>query len=187
MKRRELLKLTALATGAAVCSPLAGSILSGCTSAPLETASGYEPVFFTPKQFEFIQDFVDTILPKTETPGATEAGVHRTIDSIIANVYSPEDQETYKTNFATLQKTLETNDWENMKQEEKIAFLQKFELSNEMEGKGLAGYIHLKQQTIAFYLSSELIAENELNYLPVPGEYKPCITVEEAGGKAWAI
>jgi hypothetical protein len=185
MKRRELLKLTALATGAAVCSPLAGSILSGCTTAPLETSAAYEPVFFTSNEFNFLQNFVDTILPKTDTPAATEVGVHRTIDSIVAKVYSPEDQKLYKTDFTVVQQLLEENGWENMKHDEKIQWLQKLEL--DMEGKGRSGYLHLKQQAIAFYLSSELIAENELNYLPVPGEYKPCISLEETGGKAWAI
>ncbi len=48
-------------------------------------------------------------------------------------------------------------------------------------------YNQLRQQTISYYLSSEEICTNYLNYLPVPGKYEPCITLEEAGGKAWAI
>ena len=48
-------------------------------------------------------------------------------------------------------------------------------------------YLDIKQQAIAYYLSSEEVATKFLNYLPVPGPYVPCITLEEAGGKAWAL
>jgi len=34
---------------------------------------------------------------------------------------------------------------------------------------------------------TEEIATNYLNYLPVPGAYEGCITLESVGGKAWAI
>lgn len=48
-------------------------------------------------------------------------------------------------------------------------------------------YRHIKQQTIAYFLSTEEISTNHLNYLPVPGKYEACISLESVGGKAWAI
>ena len=48
-------------------------------------------------------------------------------------------------------------------------------------------YLNFKQQTVAYYLSTEEVATKFLTYLPVPGKYEACITVEEAGGKAWAL
>jgi len=48
-------------------------------------------------------------------------------------------------------------------------------------------YNQIRQQTISYYLSTEEINTKYLNYLPVPGKYQPCISLEEAGGKAWAI
>lgn len=48
-------------------------------------------------------------------------------------------------------------------------------------------YRHIRQQTIAYFLSTEEICMNHLNYLPVPGKYEACISLASVGGKAWAI
>ena len=70
----------------------------------------------------------------------------------------------------------------------KLTILQKVENSTENVSKEVnRAYLDFKQQTIAFYLSSEEIGEKFLNYLPVPGEYIACISPDEVGGKAWSI
>ena len=35
--------------------------------------------------------------------------------------------------------------------------------------------------------TSEEVATTVLNYDPIPGENKPCIPLEEVGGKVWAL
>ncbi len=40
---------------------------------------------------------------------------------------------------------------------------------------------------IILYLSTEEIGLNFLNYLPIPGPYESCISLEEVNGKAWAL
>jgi hypothetical protein len=188
MKRRELLKYTALASGTAVFAPLASSILAGCGRKPVEDALNYQPEVFTTDQFKMVADMSDVILPRTDSPGASDVGVPETIDSIVANVYEKADQEAYKAGMTSLAKFLEESGYSEMSPEEKLSFLRDFETGNMNGPEGVVGaYMHLKQQIIAFYLSSEAIAENQLNYLPVPGDYQPCISLEEAGGKAWAI
>ena len=47
-------------------------------------------------------------------------------------------------------------------------------------------YKMVKELTITGYCTSEEGATKLLKYLPVPGEYKPCIPLSEVGG-AWAI
>lgn len=48
------------------------------------------------------------------------------------------------------------------------------------------GYEQIKQQAITYWLNSEIIATNHLNYLPIPGKYEACIPLESVGGKAWS-
>ncbi len=188
MKRRELLKYTALASGTAVFAPLASSILAGCGRKPVENALDYQPEVFTADQFKLVTDIADVILPRTDSPGASDVGVPETIDSIVANVYETADQDLYKAGMVSLAAFMEDSGYMKKSAEEKLTFLRDFEMGNLETPEGVdRAYMHLKQQIIAFYLSSEAIAENQLNYLPVPGEYQPCITLEEAGGKAWAI
>ncbi len=102
-------------------------------------------------------------------------------------VYSPEDREKYLKGYAALTEFIGSSNWERRDHQGKKSLLQEIELNPVTDETVRDGYLHLKQQAIAFYLSSETIAENYLNYLPVPGEFIPCISLEETGGKAWAI
>ena len=199
MKRRAILKYTALATGAAVSAPLASVLLSGCKTEPVEH---YKPKFFQPEEFRLLKNLVDLILPKTDSPSAAEVGVHQVIDKMVGEVYNSKDKDEFRMNFTAFTEKLNSNGFLALKNtEEKIDFLQKLELSENpppiesSEGKpdvkqpksARDMLIELKQQTIAHYLTSEKIATDFLNYLPVPGAYQPCISLEEAGGKKWAI
>ncbi len=188
MNRREVLRYTALGTGTAVFAPLLSTILSGCGTGVTEAAENYQPIAFTADQFSLVRDIADIILPATETPSATDVNVHITIDEIVARTYEDADKATYLEGFADLEKWLAAQKYSELSNAEKESLLINLE-TNPEGGNDLVrtAYLHFKQQVIAFYLSSEQIAENELNYLPVPGTYEPCINLEEVGNKKWAI
>ena len=182
MNRRDVLRYAALGTGTAVFAPLASAVLSGCGPAAVEDA--YQPILFTPSQFDLVKQVMDVILPRTDTPSATDASVHITADKMVGEVYAEEDRQTYLSGIAQLESWLADNGFDDA--DARLGLLRKIEDGDIPKGV-LDAYLHLKQQVISFYLTSELIAENHLNYLPVPGAYEPCITLEEAGGKLWAI
>ncbi len=197
MKRRKILKYTALMTGSAVGAPLIATILSGCKSGTDTVVDLYEPTFFNEIEFSLIKNLVDVILPKTDSPSASEVGVHRTIDTMVGTVYKAEDKADYKKEitafFEHLAPTLKDQDQDfsaflKLGTDEKLAALQTLSTT---EDENLAdaknAFMNLRQQTVAYYLSTEEIGTKFLNYLPVPGEYEACITLESVGGKAWAI
>lgn len=186
MKRREILKYTALVTGAAVSAPLFSSLLVGCKSEIAENDVGSQLAFFSQEEFTLVKDLVDLILPKTDSPSASEVGIHQMIDTMVGTVYPEKDRAAYKKAFTTLAAYLnKAADGKNFRQLESDKQLQ---LLKQLEGSNDSGkaFLDLKQQTVAYYLSTEEIATNYLNYLPIPGQYDACITLEEAGGKAWA-
>ena len=192
MERRKILKYVAYATGAAVAAPLASSLLVSCqteataTAAMDSVASGLN--FFKPKEFAAIQEMVDIILPKTDSPSATDVGVHNMIDHMVGKAYRPEARKEYQQKFTAFFNYLGQNGYADLDGAGKMDFLRALDKSKEETLKeARSGYINLKQQTIAYYLTSEEIGTKFLNYLPVPGEYEPCISLEEAGGKAWAL
>ncbi|MFK7980765.1 MAG: gluconate 2-dehydrogenase subunit 3 family protein [Saprospiraceae bacterium] len=180
MKRRDILRHTAFATGAAISAPLLSSLLVGCQSEVATNSTAEGLVFFNSAEFELIKKIADIILPKTDSPSATEVGVHEMIDHMVGNVYSEKEQATYKTGFAALTKAITGNDLLTT-----VTHLNGGDKT--LPEAARKAFINLKQQTIAYYLSSKEIGMNHLSYLPVPGEYEACITVEEAGGKAWAM
>jgi gluconate 2-dehydrogenase gamma chain len=72
MNRREALKQTTLILGYAVSAPVAAAMLNGCKAKP---QLNYKPVFFDEEQAALLAEIAETILPKTSTPGAKDAGV----------------------------------------------------------------------------------------------------------------
>jgi hypothetical protein len=184
MNRREILKYTAMMTGVAVSGPLLSSILSGC-STQKESLSDFQSQFFSKEDFQVVQRLVDTILPKTDSPAASEVGVDQTIDTIIARVYSKEDKEAYAKRFSSFSNYLNEEGFMEANEEEKLSILKRADQSEQVDVR--RAYLDFKQQTISYYLSSEEIGEKFLNYLPVPGAYEPCIPLESVGNKIWSI
>jgi len=177
MRRRDIIKYTALATGVALSAPLILSL----TSCKAELHNNYIPTYFSEAELSKIANLVDIILPKTDSPAGTEVGVHQMIDQMVANVYKPDEQESYRKCFDALikycssQTDFETavKNVENAKSDDISEYVK--------------GYRNLKQQTVSYYLTSEQVMTNHLNYIPVPGEFKACIDVKEVGNIAWAI
>ena len=188
MKRRDVLRYAALATGAAVSTPLTSSILSGVASRFLKLKSGYAPQLFNTTQFEFLTALADTILPKTDSPSASEVGVPGTIDGVVFEVY-PNKGQNYMRGFDALMSYLDkeagNKRFAALDDTGKLKAITKLEGARNSATK--RSYLEVKQQIISYYLSSEEIGENYLNYLPVPGYYDPCVTVESVGGKVWSL
>lgn len=180
MKRRALIKTITLATGSAICIPLSGTLLTACKEVKPVNDADYTPKFFEPGEFSTIQDLLNTILPETDSPSATAVGVHQILDTMAADVYTPEQQAEFDELFNALSAKLTAGDMtEN---------LRRLLSSEEEEDKGAkAGLLNIKQQAVAYYLSTEEIATNYLNYMPNPGVYEACIPLETVNGKAWAI
>jgi hypothetical protein len=88
MDRRELLKLVALATGTAF---IGGEFfLSGCANpeAGLSTE-------FTPETIAFLDEVGETILPKTNTPGAKDAKIGAFMTVMVNDCYTAADQKIF--------------------------------------------------------------------------------------------
>jgi hypothetical protein len=182
MKRRELIKLVTLATGSVLSASLLNSLLVGCKDVPSKYGGDYILQFFNEEDFLLVQSLMNTILPKTESPSATDVSVHQIMDTMIGTVYKPSERVAYKKRFLALKQFLKTST------EKQLVALQNLtESTNENDEIAKGALLDLKQQTIAYYLSTEKIAKNYLNYLPIPGQYKACISLDEVDGKAWAL
>ncbi len=190
MKRREILKYTAYMTGAAVSLPLMSTLISGCKTDTVANAEDFKLNFFTEEEFSLIKELIDTILPKTDSPSASEVGVHKMMDMMVGTTYKEEDLNIYREGFdafvSYLKLKTEGKKFSKLGQDKRIKILKELDASKEHQSARSA-YLELKQQTIAYYLNTEEIGTNFLNYLPVPGEYQGCIDLKEANGKAWAI
>ena len=93
MDRRIALKNMGLALGYTVATPTIISLMQSCKQ---DTTVVWIPVFFTPEQGAVIMQLADLILPKTDTPSATEVGVHTFLDRYMGEVSEPQEQDLIK-------------------------------------------------------------------------------------------
>ena len=177
-------------TGTALCAPLTTAMLAGCSKqadiAQVSAQSTSKALYFDADDFTLLGQMMDAILPKTDTPSATEVGTDQVIDQLFAQVFEADYKTKFMANFVALQAHLHANGFATLSSAQQAEVLQTLELSANKDAAYWA-YIDIKQQTLAYFLSSEQIAEQYLNYLPIPGEFKPCVAVADLGGKAWAI
>ncbi|MCM5662563.1 gluconate 2-dehydrogenase subunit 3 family protein [Galbibacter mesophilus] len=98
MDRRKALRNIGLTTGFVVASPTLLSMLQSCT----EDKATWVPKFFTEEEGVVLTNIVDIIIPKTDTPSASEVNVPQFIDQYILEVDTDEAQEKYRQKMAGL-------------------------------------------------------------------------------------
>lgn len=177
-------------TGAVLSAPLILSLESCNSEGRAITQKALS--FFKEDQMRLLTSIVDTILPKTDSPSASEVGVPQMIDTMVSNVYDAESQSKYKSGLSKLTGYLTKESkgkgyhmLDNAEQKLILENLTKSDVSAFADAK--QSLLDIKQQTIAYYLNTEEVATKFMNYLPVPGQYEGCISLESVGGKAWAL
>lgn len=94
MERRELLKMIAAATGAAMIG------VPGLVFAREPGAANA----FSATDIAQLDEIADTILPRTKTPGAKDAGVGAFMALYVTDCYSPEQQAIFRAGLADIDK-----------------------------------------------------------------------------------
>ena len=93
MDRRVALKNMGLALGYTVATPTLLSLVQGCKEVEIVD---WTPDFFTKEQGNVLIKLVDIILPKTDTPSASEVNVHVFIDRFTNEIMEDVQQSLEK-------------------------------------------------------------------------------------------
>ncbi|MFS4466426.1 gluconate 2-dehydrogenase subunit 3 family protein [Maribacter sp. 2210JD10-5] len=215
MDRRKALKNMGMALGYTVATPTLVSIMQSCKG---EQAIEWTPDFFTKEEGKVLTTLIDIILPKTDTPSASEVQVDLFIDRFVNEVVEKENQDFIKMSMdkfmdkalkdAGKEKIadLSAEDLEpvlasalKVTKEKEVAHFDMINKYHEDVEQGKESVLddevsrfafanNLRGLTIWGYKTSEYVGEEVLAYLPVPGEYKGCVDVQElTGGKAWSL
>jgi glucoside 3-dehydrogenase (cytochrome c) hitch-hiker subunit len=193
INRREALRKTALMMGAAISSSALAGLLQGCKTTPELT---YVPQFFTEDQGRLVMEVAEIIIPKTDTPGAKDVGVPGFIDTMLKDCYKKEDQDRFiegLTAFDDEAKKTYGDSFIYCKPEQQVELVTKVHAAAIAEAKENKDakrpfILMTKELTLLGFFTSEPGATQVLQYVAVPGAYKGCIPLAEAGnGKTWAI
>jgi len=193
MKRRDALKNIGLSAGFIVATPTVLSLFQSCKS----DVATWTPSFLTEEQGVVLNNIIDVILPKTDTPSASDVNVAEFIDKYVKEVYTNEEQEGYKHSFETLVSLLKSDYNTNVSKITDANYMNLLDTHLVLDSNGagsenadVSEFLNgIRNTTIHAYKISETVGETILAYDPVPGIPKiSCMTVEEAtGGVAWSL
>lgn len=177
--RREALRRAALIAGAAF-SPAWLSFVD--RARPLYA----QAVHLTTPRLALVTAIADRILPRTDTPGASDVGVPMFIDALYGEFMTPEErqmltagldavdaesQARHRTSFGTLSAA---------QQDDILRAIARAE-----EGQPSGPFRLFRSATVLGYFTSEQVGRNVLNYDPVPGRFDACIPISEVGRRNW--
>src|SRR5689334_20908625 len=92
MNRRQALQQVAWLMGGALSAPAVLGILHGCTAKPSST---WKPIFLSEAQGTLVEAVAEIMIPRTDTPGATDVGVAAFIDVMLQDAFPPKDQQRF--------------------------------------------------------------------------------------------
>jgi hypothetical protein len=192
MDRRELLKAMSVSLGGSLALP-------DSVFARLERPFDENDLkFFRPRERAQVAMIAEAIIPRTDTPGAIDAGVPGWIEIIVQDCLPPEDQKVIIDGLADLMRRCQEDhgtDIGSLAPEKQVAFLTKRHQESLAEKKEArkAGkkprrtfLEQFKDLTKFCYASSEVGATEAFDFVYVPGQWIPSMPLKE-GQKAWAL
>jgi hypothetical protein len=198
LTRREALQRVAALMGGAISAPAVLGILNGCSAKKTEV--GWKPVFFTEPQAAVVTEIAEIMIPRTDTPGATELGVPAFIDKMLKDVYAKRDQDRFVAGlkaFEALSQSQHGREFIKLESAQRETLVKSVHETAVGEARKLNAMprshpdrpfiLMVKELTLLGYFTSEVGATQVLQYVQVPGAYNSCVPVAQAGnGKTWA-
>lgn len=207
--RRKAIRNMGLSLGYIVAAPTLISLVQSCKQ---DATIPWTPELLTRDQGSVLIKLVDIILPKTDTPSASEVQVHIFIDRFVNQILEKEEKELFKMGMEKFtDKALTDSGAKNITdlkagdmepilahalkttKEDQTKYLKLIGEYTEAVRAGRPATLedgisrfafanNLRKLTILSYKTSEYIGENVLAYLPLPGEYIACGDLQELTG-----
>lgn len=188
MNRRELLKMISAVTGTAMIGGAAigsSALLSGCATTPLA------PISLTAADIALLDEIAETIMPRTDTPGAKDAEVGKFMAVYVPDCYTLEEQAVFYKGLGSVEAESQkayNRSFMVLTPAERTAFIT--ELDQEARKTAASGgtphyFTMIKQLTLFGFFTSEVGATQVLRHTPIPGYFDGAMPYEQ-GDRAWA-
>ena len=169
MQRREVLRLLAGSAASLALAPLTPTErleLGAALHAAPRAGNALDPA-----QRALVSELAETILPRTDTPGALDAGVPEFIDRMLAWWFTGDERDQFVRGLAVIQTSLVTT----TSKTDLFAALD----STSAPGPGSAedAWARLKSMTVYGYFTSRVVQEEVLRTVIMPGRYAGCVPV----------
>jgi hypothetical protein len=166
---------------------LGGTILGASTllSPGFTFTSEAENDLFDQGKIDLMNDIGETILPKTNTPGAKEANVGAFMAIYVKDCYTPENQQIFLEGLAKIDQQSKTSygkGFLEVRPEQRTDLLNRIlkesqtYAAQKKAGEPAHYFSMLKELTIFGFVTSEVGTTRFLKYNPAPGRYDGCTT-----------
>lgn len=180
LTRREALQRAAVMLGVALSPALITSALRAQTT-PAGAGS-----HLSPSQLAAVGAIAERILPRTDTPGASDVDVAGFIDRMYGEYLGPTERRSLVTGLAELEKSTAAS--------ARKAFVQLDPAAQDRVLQGLATakepatrdfFRQMRELTVVGYFTSEKVGKTVLHYDPVPGRWEADVPIAEVGNRNW--
>jgi hypothetical protein len=132
----------------------------------------------SPADEAMLAELCETIIPKTDTPGAKDLSAHLFVLMMIDECSNKENQDGFINGMKAFnefnQQTIAKN-FSDANQEERVIVLKKILLIKDEKSPVLTFFNDLKKRTIQAYTSSEFFLSKVQVYELIPGRYHGCV------------
>ena len=183
MDRRELLKIMAMTLGSSIALP--ESVFARLAE-PVDPAS---LKFFSPTQRTLVAAIAETIIPKTDTPGAIDAGVPGWIELLVQDCFEAADQKIILEGLDEVEKLAAgqfKKPYAQLDTGERIKLLTGMEKAAKQAANKKAFIRQFKELTKFTYVNSEAGGTQAFDFILVPGRWDPAVDLKP-GQKAYTI
>ena len=169
MERRDLLR--ALASAAALSVLPTDKALAAWTRVASDALSVNA---LTDAQMALVRAIADTLIPRTDTPSATDVGVHRFVNVIVGEYATDEDRAKFLAALDAIDARAmkESNAvFSDLSPEAKGKMIESLE-SGARDGEPAHSYWRLKGLIVHGYFTSEPVMKDVLKVVIMPGKFE---------------
>ena len=144
--------------------------------------------FLNAEESLFLSAIAKTIIPKTDTASAVEAGVPQIIQEMLSTWGDDKSRLYWREGLGNISNALHQRTGQDfvsasgLQQQSVLSEYDAFTINNKADN---GFYLDMKRTVATAYYMSEPGATEELHYDPVPGDWRGDVSFSEIG-KAWA-
>ena len=168
MERRELLRALAFAAALALVPDKTIAAWSRVASSiPLQNA-------LSPAHLALVRAIADTIIPRTDTPGATDVGVHKFVDVIVNEYLTDKERTAALSGLDAIDARTRSESnvtFAELNADKRSAMIDTFEKSDR-SAEPSQTYWRLKGLIVHGYFTSERVMRDVLKVNVMPGKFE---------------
>ena len=176
MNRRSTIKTLFIISSGAV-------FLPSCLQDKEKSSLSLKNIKINDKEEELLSELSETIIPKTNTPGAKDVSAHLFALMMIDDCYPPEGQDKFVKGlkeFEEFTKKKLDKSFVKCTPAEREEILSSIESKKDIPGNVAFFYNSMKRLTIQAFTSSEYYLTKVQVYQLVPGKFYGCVPVKKA-------